>query len=243
MPTASSASPTSAQASSRRQRLRTGRASSWIPKSWAGHSHLAVFLLRRQRFEEAERALQRGLEIAPGNPRLLSNLGAMYLSQRRWPEAEATLDKAVVIGPYGMALSNLGWLQFRVKRHYAEAARTFERATAALPRDYRMWKNLGDAYRHAPGERERSTAALRPPCACSRRRAAWIRRTRRCSRNSAIATPCWAAPTLARPLIAEARRLAPEDGDIAYTAATAYEAIGDRESSAGCDRRGARLGI
>ena len=35
----------------------------------------------------------------------------------------------------------------------------------------------------------------------------------------------------ARPLIAEARRLAPGDGDVAYTAGTAYEAIGDREAA------------
>ena len=44
----------------------------------------------------------------------------------------------------------------------------------------------------------------------------------------------------ARPLIAEARRLAPADGDIAYTAATAYEAIGDREAALGAV--GAALG-
>jgi tetratricopeptide (TPR) repeat protein len=35
----------------------------------------------------------------------------------------------------------------------------------------------------------------------------------------------------ARRLLAEARRLAPSDGDVAYTAATAYEAIGDRDSA------------
>jgi hypothetical protein len=46
---------------------------------------------------------------------------------------------------------------------------------------------------------------------------------------------------LARPLIAEARRLAPGDGDVAYTAATAYEAIGDR--GAALDAIGAALGV
>ncbi len=36
---------------------------------------------------------------------------------------------------------------------------------------------------------------------------------------------------VARPLLAEARRLAPTDGDVAYTAATGYEAVGERDAA------------
>jgi eukaryotic-like serine/threonine-protein kinase len=198
------------------------------PKSWAAYSQLAVFLMRRQRFEEAERVLRRGLEVAPGNRRLLSNLGATYLSQRRWADAEATLNKAVRDGPYGPALSNLGWLQFRVKRQYAAAARTFEHATAASPRDYRLWKNLGDAYRHAPGERERSTAALTTAVRLLEEERAVYRHNPKVLAELGDCHAMLGHADLARPLIGEARRLAPADGDVAYTAATAYEAVGDR---------------
>jgi eukaryotic-like serine/threonine-protein kinase len=201
------------------------------PKSWAGYSHLAVFLLRRQRFDEAERVLQRGLEIAPGNRRLLSNLGATYLSQRRWAEAEAALEKAVRDGPYGMALSNLGWLQFRVKRQYAQAARTFERATVALPRDYRLWKNLGDAYRHAPGERERGTAALTTAVRLLEEERGVDPQNPKVLVELGDCHAMLGHADLARPLVAEARRLVPGDGDVAYTAATAYEAVGDRRAA------------
>ena len=210
------------------------------PKSWAGYSQLAVFLMRRQRFDEAERVLRRGLEIAPGNRRLLSNLGAAYLSQRRWADAEATLNKAVLDGPYGMALSNLGWLQFRVKRQYAAAARTFERATAALPRDYRLWKNLGDAYRHAPGERHRASAALETAVRLLEEERGIDPRNPKVLVELGDCHAMLGHADLARPLIAEARRLAPGDGDVAYTAATAYEAVGDREAA--LDAIGAALG-
>jgi eukaryotic-like serine/threonine-protein kinase len=207
------------------------RAVALDPKSWSGYSDLAVFLMRRQRFDEAEGVLQQGLQIAPGNPRLLATLGAALLYQRRWAEAEAAFRRATSDQPYGSALSNLGWLQFRVRREYGAAARTFERATAASPRDYRLWKNLAEAYRLAPGERERSAGALQ--------KAIGLLEEERTvdPRNPTILVElgdCHAmlgqAPQ-ARPLVAEARRLAPKDGDVAYTAATAYEAIGDRDAA------------
>jgi Flp pilus assembly protein TadD len=199
------------------------------PRSWAGYNQLGVFFLSRQRFQEAERAFEQGLKIAPANPRLLSNLGAAYLFQRRWSQAEATLERAARDQPYGDALSNLGWLQFRVEHQYTAAARTFERATVASPRDYRLWKNLGNAYRHAPGERERATAALMTAVHL-------LEEERRVDPTNAMVLAdlgdCHAMLAdrdAARPLIAEARRLAPADGDVAYMAATAYEAMGDRD--------------
>ena len=201
------------------------------PQSWSGYSDLAVFLMRRQRFGEAERVLQQGLQIAPGNPRMLATLGAALLFQRRWPDAEAALRQASSDQPYGSALSNLGWLQFRVRREYGQAARTFERATTASPRDYRLWKNLAEAYRLAPGERERSAGALQKAISL-------LEEERTVDpRNPMVLVElgdCYAmlgqAPK-ARPLVAEARRLAPTDADVAYTAATAYEAMGDRDAA------------
>jgi tetratricopeptide (TPR) repeat protein len=207
------------------------RAIALDPKSWSGYSDLAVFLMRRQRFDEAERVLQQGIHIAPGNPRLLATLGAALLYQRRWADAEEALRRATSDQPYGSALSNLGWLQFRVRREYGPAARTFERATTASPRDYRLWKNLAEAYRLAPGERERTAGAIE-------RAISLLEEERTVDpRNPKVLVElgdCHAmlgqAPK-ARPLVAEARRLAPADGDVAYTAATAYEAIGDHDAA------------
>jgi tetratricopeptide (TPR) repeat protein len=198
------------------------------PRVWSGHHQLAVFLMMRQRFGEAEQVLQRALEIAPGNPRLLTNLGAAYLSQRRWPEADATLKKAVSDQAYGMALSNLGWLQFRVQRQYAAAARTFERAAEAAPRDYRLWKNLGAAYLQVPAERERATAALSTAVRLLEEERGIDPQNPKVLAELGDCHAMLGHHDVARPLVAEARRLAPNDGDIAYTAATAYEATGDR---------------
>jgi eukaryotic-like serine/threonine-protein kinase len=195
--------------------------------SWAAHSAYGAFLARQQRFDEAERAFKRALEIAPGNPRLLSNLGGIYLYQRRWREAEATLQRAISDQPYGAALSNLGWLQFRVNRDYAGAARTFERAAAASPRDYRVWKNLGDASRHA-GQGDRATAALTTALGLLEQERTIDPRNPKVLVEFGDVHAMLGHAAEASPLLVEARRLAPDDGDVAYTAATAYEAIGER---------------
>jgi eukaryotic-like serine/threonine-protein kinase len=200
------------------------------PGSWAAHSAAGAFLARQQRFDEAERAFTRALEIAPGNPRLLSNLGGIYLYQRRWREAEATLQQAAGEHPYGAALSNLGWLEFRVKRDYAAAARTFERAAAASPRDYRVWKNLGDAYRHA-GQGDRAAVALTTAIKLLEQERTIDRRNPKVLAELGDVHAMLGHVADARPLLVEARRLAPDDGDVAYTAATAYEAIGDRDAA------------
>jgi eukaryotic-like serine/threonine-protein kinase len=207
------------------------RAVALAPKSWSGYSDLAVFLMRRQRFDEAERVLQQGLQIAPGNPRLLATLGAALLFQRRWPDAEAALRQASSDQPYGSALSNLGWLQFRVRREYGPAARTFERATTASPRDYRLWKNLAEAYRLAPGERERSAGALQKAVSLLEEERTVDSRNPKVLVELGDCHAMLGQASKARPLVAEARRLAPADGDVAYTAATAYEAMGDRNAA------------
>jgi Flp pilus assembly protein TadD/predicted Ser/Thr protein kinase/TolB-like protein len=198
--------------------------------SWAAHNALGLFFARQQRFDEAERAFKRALEIAPANARLLSNLGGIYLYQRRWREAEATLQQAAGEQAYGAALSNLGWLQFRVNRDYAGAARTFERAAAASPRDYRVWKNLGEAYRHA-GQGDRASTALKTALGLLEQERSIDPTDPKVLVELGDVHAMLGHPTEARPLLAEARRLAPTDGDVAYTAATAFEAIGDRDAA------------
>jgi len=175
--------------------------------------------------------LQQGLQIAPGNPRLLATLGAALLFQRRWPDAEAALRQASSDQPYGSALSNLGWLQFRIRREYGPAARTFERATTASPRDYRLWKNLAEAYRLAPGERERSAGALQKAVSLLEEERTVDSRNPKVLVELGDCHAMLGQASKARPLVAEARRLAPADGDVAYTAATAYEAMGDRNAA------------
>jgi tetratricopeptide (TPR) repeat protein len=130
-----------------------------------------------------------------------------------------------------MALSNLGWLQFRVQRQYAAAARTFERAAEASPRDYRLWKNLAGAYLELPAERERATAALSTAVRLLEEERGIDPQNPKVLAELGDCHAMLGHADMARPLVAEARRLAPNDGDVAYTAATAYEATGDRAAA------------
>ena len=117
-----------------------------------------------------------------------------------------------------------------MNRDYAGAARTFERAAAASPRDYRVWKNLGDAYPACwPG---------RPGSRCFKTALGLLEQERSIDpTNPKVLVELGDVHAMlghaadARPLLAEARRLAPDDGDVAYTAATASEAIGDRDAA------------
>src|SRR5262249_20728564 len=76
----------------------------------------------------SERVLKQGLEIEPGNTRLLANLGTLYMKMDRTDEALAAFKHALDAAPDSQpALFNMGSALAAVGR-YAEALTLLERA-------------------------------------------------------------------------------------------------------------------
>jgi tetratricopeptide (TPR) repeat protein len=200
------------------------------PGSWSNQAYYGWFLTTQRRWPDAEVAMRCALDIAPENPRVLSNISAVYGRLGRPADARAALERSISIYPTSGALSNLATMEYSEGR-FAEAARIYSKATEVNPRDYRVWRNLaiartrggidaaGEAWRRALelGELERGLNPNSAPLAVQ---------VADCHAKVGEATE-------ARRLLAEAERLAPEDRDVAKTAAEVYEDMGDRDAALG----------
>jgi len=132
------------------------------PDSWANHNYLARFLAGKRLFPEAEREFSAALQQVPDNVRVLANLGGLYVGLGRWDDAARVLSQALQLNPaFGAALSNMGTLEYSHHRNYQAAADCYARASAASPRDYRVWYNLGLAREAVPALRPQAAEAYR----------------------------------------------------------------------------------
>ncbi len=114
---------------------------------------LGAALYAAARYEEAAEAFRRVTAMATDYAIGHSSLAAALHMSGRYGEAAEQLQKALQIRPDAPTYSNLGTLYF-FQGLYPQALEAFERAIELGANDYRIWANLGDAYRWSPG-RER----------------------------------------------------------------------------------------
>ncbi len=202
----------------------------WRPSYWAGYNQLGVFYLLQARYAEAEVQFHKVIELAPLNVRGYNNLGGLYHLMGRNEEAEAMLQRSLSIMPTADAASSLATVQF-FRGRYAEAAKTLERAVEIDGNDYRVWRNLGAAYRLAPGQGEKAPAAYR-------RAAEMAEAELKVNPNDPglliRLADCHAVlgdASAARARATEALELARGDADMMFRAATVYEMLGDRQKA------------
>ncbi len=117
-----------------------------------------AFCFNRSRYEKAVELYQRVVTLTPQSARGFSNLGASYQALGRYDDALAAHRRAMTLSPTAISYSNLGSCEFSLGR-FSDSVASFEKATKLTPDNYILWCNLGDAYRWAPGMRERSLKA------------------------------------------------------------------------------------
>jgi len=207
------------------------------PAYWGNHSHLGAFYYRHGRYAEAEAAFRKVIELAPDNARGYTNLGqVLHSAGGRDEEARGVLERSLSLRPTYAAASNLGVIEFSHGR-YVEAARAFEKALEYDKSDYRIWRNLGVSYYWAPGARDKARDAL------TRAIALGDEQLRVSPRDGALLVDLADCHALlgraarARELLKRGLELAPDDVEVQYTAAAAYEQVGDRESALRWARR------
>jgi tetratricopeptide (TPR) repeat protein len=128
-------------------------AGSWIP-----HSEYGRFLYRASRYHEAAAQWEEATRIAPDNVFMLRNLGAAYHMMDDFARSASVLQKALEVEPSAAVWNNLATARF-FQGNYAESVAAFENAKNLEPNNYSYWGNLGDAYRWAPGQRNKSLKA------------------------------------------------------------------------------------
>jgi eukaryotic-like serine/threonine-protein kinase len=123
------------------------------------HALVGIVDYRTGRHDEAIAALQRSIELAPDNPRGYASLGAIHHMKGDAPSAARAMQRSLELEPDPAVYSNLGTLYF-FQGLYPQAVDAFEKALQLRPNDYRLWANLGDAYRWTAGRTKESHDAF-----------------------------------------------------------------------------------
>jgi tetratricopeptide (TPR) repeat protein/TolB-like protein/predicted Ser/Thr protein kinase len=130
------------------------------PEYWAGYSWLGAFYSEQARYDDAAKEFQRVIDLAPDSFRGYYNLGSTLNELGRYESAIQTLQQSIAIRPTSGGYSNLGNAYFYSKR-FGEAVESYEKAVKLQENDYRLWRNLADAYYWAPGRRAQAPDAYR----------------------------------------------------------------------------------
>ncbi len=134
------------------------------PGDWLSYSNLATFYHSRQRYADAADMFRKATELTPDNDIAYRNLGNELIALGRHREAEQMLKKAIALRQATLTYANLGAL-YMLQGRYREAVPVMEQAVQLAqlerPNEYRIWGNLGDAYRYSQAPGERSVAAYR----------------------------------------------------------------------------------
>ena len=124
------------------------------------HFLLGNALAEKQRFNDAEKAYLRALELDPNHGNARSNLGVVYYRQSKLAEAEDTFRAALSQSPDDPEiLYNLGGVLASLNR-FDEAVTLFRKATAQNPDLPEPYLGLGSVF-HAQGRRDEAISALR----------------------------------------------------------------------------------
>jgi Flp pilus assembly protein TadD len=105
--------------------------------------------LRDDKLDEAEKALDQAMKLAPNNPDVLYVQGVLELKKREWTKAQSLLEKATQLEPNSArALAALGMVLCNEKK-YAEAIPPLEKAVRLDPAsDWETHWSLAESYYH-----------------------------------------------------------------------------------------------
>jgi tetratricopeptide (TPR) repeat protein len=106
--------------------------------------------LRDDKLDEAEKALDQAMKLAPNNPDVLYVQGVLDLKKREWIKAQSVLEKATQIEPNSArALAALGMALCNQKK-YTEAIPALEKSVQVNPAsDWETHWSLGESYYHS----------------------------------------------------------------------------------------------
>ena len=111
----------------------------WAPPNVA----LGRALIRANRYDEAKRCLNRGLQLDPENVDALCSMGFLWTEAEKWTDAQSCYEKATQLQPsrpeahYGLGLALTGNGQLTL------AAEQFSEAVRLRPAYSEAWNNLG----------------------------------------------------------------------------------------------------
>ncbi|MBB5020087.1 serine/threonine-protein kinase [Chitinivorax tropicus] len=194
---------------------------------------LGTWHYRQANYAAAEAAFRQSIQVQPDAVYAYANLNAALLRQNRLDEALSVLQRGLQIRPSGRLYSNLGTALY-AKGDYLGAAEAFERAVSSSkgnPKDYLRWANLADALRWVPG---REHDAQKAYAKASRLIEPLLRRSPddiTLLSRAGLYEARQQLATQAIPKIVQSLAKAPNNPDVHFRAALAYELLGQRQAA------------
>jgi tetratricopeptide (TPR) repeat protein len=152
----------------------------------------------------------------------------VYLLQGHYADAITQFERSVAVYPSGGAYSNLGTAYF-FQGNYADAARTYEKAVQVGGHEiiaYQAWRNLGEAYYWAPGQRPRSREALQKAVALANERLGVNARDVDALYEIALCDAMLQQSAPALDYLRRALKISSEDPELLFTAGKIYVLLG-----------------
>ena len=122
-----------------------------VPLGSRQHMEDGFFEIRVGNAENAIRAFEWGLEIAPDHPRLLFGLGTALVTAKRHAQALEVFQRALKARPADhLILNNMAWVYATTPdprlRNGAKALEFARRALLIAPEDHHVWSTMAEAY-------------------------------------------------------------------------------------------------
>ncbi len=196
------------------------------PGNWGLHSDLGLQYLRSGRYRDAVDAYEAALDLVPDNASVLGNVASAYLYLSEFEKAAQNYERSLASDATASAYSNVATMWY-YDGSFDRAREYFRKAAEMTPRDYRVWSNLADAESQVDGYRE----SARQHYAEALEMANELLEINP-DNQEALAASAWCAVNLgmadeARRRIGKAERIAPDDPNIKYMAATVYASLGE----------------
>ena len=195
------------------------------------HAWLGYFYYMHDRNEDAIAPLKLVSRLTPLDGPNYNMLGACYFAIDCWDEALAEFTQSFDLGRNFMACSNLGLLHY-MNREYLEAAQMYQWAREYSPTSTEVVGYLAASRYWIPGERDTSIALYREAIEMTEER----RRSRPMpneGRRFALLAGYYAivSPDSVESFANRATTLMPDDSEVNYRTALAYEIVGRRETA------------
>jgi Flp pilus assembly protein TadD len=194
------------------------------------------FCFTHGRYDKAASLFRHVTKILPDSARGYMNLGAALQALGRYDDAATAYEHSIALAPSGSAYSNLGLIRYDSGR-YADACTALEKASALTPSDYRVWANLGDAYRWTPARKAAAPQAQQRAIAAAR---AALSVNAKDALAHAVIASCLAKSGKGDDAAAEIRtalNIDPTDPNVLYYAAVVAQLRGDGDAAANWLRR------
>jgi tetratricopeptide (TPR) repeat protein len=203
------------------------------PQYWNNYNDLGNLYIAQGRYEQAIPMFRRVTELAPDNRWGYTNLGLAYYYLGQLDQAATMWRHTLQLQPDAQAYSNLGVVYFYTG-HHADSARMFEKAVELEPQNYLYRGNLADAYRWAPGLRDRAKANYVQAVGLAERDLEVNPRDTDALAYLALNQAKSGELEKARQSIGQALALAPKDVNVQSVAVEVYAVTGDKQKALDC---------